>query len=91
MFKKFVAIAIVSTFIICGISFADEKSTIVEPGSGIDGQLDRLTQESAYVSGVLARPHDGADPEEASANEVTDSLIDRGVIPSAEAQRLGNQ
>lgn len=91
MFKKFVAIAIVSTFIICGISFADEKSSMIEPGSGIEGQLDRLTQESAYVSGVLARPYGDESVKEAPANKVTESLIDRGVIPSAEAQRLGNQ
>ncbi|HUW05418.1 MAG TPA: hypothetical protein VMW01_04080 [Williamwhitmania sp.] len=89
MIKKIVAIAIVSMFIMCGISFADGESSIVEPGSGIDGQLDRLTQESAYVSGVLVKPHDDKTLDTAPANEVTESLIERGVIPEAEAQRLG--
>ena len=90
MFKKVVAIAIVSMFIMCGVSFADEQSSIVEPGSGIEGQLDRLTQESAYNSGVLKRPQGDQSLDEAPANELTESLIDRGVIPAAEQKRLSN-
>lgn len=91
MIKKLVAIAIVSIFIMCGIAIAEEKSSIVEPGSGIEGQLDRLTQQSAYTNGVLAKPYGDESVEEAPANTVTEDLIKRNIIPAAEAQRLGNQ
>jgi len=90
MIKKFVTIAIVSTFIMCGISFADDKpSTMLEPGSGIEGQLDKLTKESAYINGVLTKPYDEQSLKEEPVNPVTEDLIKRDIIPEAEARRLG--
>ena len=83
MIKKLVAIAIVSTFIMCGLAFADDKS------NNIESQLDKLAQESAKTNGVLLNPHDTQDLKEAPANPVTEDLIERDVIPAAEAQRLG--
>jgi hypothetical protein len=80
MIKKLVAIAIVSIFILCGSALADED---------IESQLDKLTEESAIINGVLLKPHDAQSLEEAEANPVTEDLIDRDIIPEAEARRLG--
>ena len=84
MFKKLVTIAIVSTFIMCGLALAQDNQT-----EDIESQLDRLTEESAKINGVLLKPHDDQTLEEESANPVTEDLIERDVIPAAEAQRLG--
>ena len=86
MFKRVVAIAIVSMFIMCGVAIADEPTS-----SDIESQLDKLTEESAIINGVLMKPHDAESLEPAPANEVTEDLIKRDVIPAAEAQRLKNQ
>ena len=84
MIRKFVAIAIVSTFIICGLAFADENTS-----QDIESQLDRLTEESAKINGVLLKPHKTETLKEEPANPITEELLERDVIPAAEAQRLG--
>lgn len=86
MLKRIVAIVIVSMFVMCGIAMANEQTS-----SDIESKLDQLTEESAKLNGVLLKPHDDASLEPAPQNEVTEDLIERDVIPAAEAVRLKNQ
>jgi len=85
MFKNFVAIAIVSTFIICGLAFAQEQD--------INAQLTKLTEQSATMQGIsftdqIKEPGE-LQPEE--QNPVTEELLNRDIIQQGEAQRLNNQ